>query len=76
MSLVPHALALHVLAPYVQIMHTCHDLFYFSQVNLLLQHQFFVQHVLLLVHPFLTSAFRNTPSAFTHTSPVRYKLFK
>ena len=48
MSLVPHALALYVLAPYVQIMHTCHDLFYFSQVSILLQHQFFVQHVLLL----------------------------
>ena len=64
MSLVPHALALYVLAPYVQIMHTCHDLFYFSQVNILLQHQFFVQHVLLLVHPFLTSAFA------THLRPA------
>ena len=35
-------------APYVQIMHSWHDLFYFSQVDLLLQHQFFMSHALLL----------------------------
>ena len=35
-------------APYVQIMHSCHVLFYFSQVDLLLQHQFFMSHALLL----------------------------
>ena len=48
MSLVPHALALYVPHLMCRSCTSCHDLFYFSQVNLLLQHQFFVQHVLLL----------------------------